>query len=182
MVDRVLGPSAVPIAFFRVLAIPYAHRQRSCFRKHRWRSPIAARRAPRNSDRSEVGSRRPGEGNSFSESATTELPLSMSAALPRPFDMNRAGSRELLRPGGPLSNQNGAEYTFLVFSAGVKNGYRHRVLRSQSPFLTLASVQACSQPRELPVGWDLSDADPMISVLMHTYQGQLSRIARGLQE
>jgi hypothetical protein len=74
---------------------------------------------------------------------------------------------------GPVSNQLSPEFTFLVFGTCVKNGYRHRVLRSQSPFLTLESVEACSQPRELLTGgWRSPDAHSIISVLMDMCQVQ----------
>jgi hypothetical protein len=52
--------------------IPCARHRRSCFRKRRWRSQLAARRAPVDFDSGSVGSRRPGEGNSFGGSTAKQ--------------------------------------------------------------------------------------------------------------
>jgi hypothetical protein len=63
-----------PGKYHLVLVIPCAHRQRSCFRKRGWRSPLAARRARRNCDRRYIGSCRPGEGTSFGGPTATGYP------------------------------------------------------------------------------------------------------------
>jgi hypothetical protein len=98
-------------------------------------------------------------------------PVDVRGAAPLVRQEPLRQQRELLRPADRCRTSTAPRS--LVFRACVKNGFRHRVLRSQSPFLTPVSVEAPTRPRELLTGgWRSPDAHCIITVPTDTCQVQ----------